>query len=82
MNTDRIHSCEWLASISKHQLSFVSVVRQEGEWVLCYRTFASSQDVLAGEADSLNEVIGAFSLAIRFCPFCGKELSCKKKSNS
>jgi hypothetical protein len=50
-------------------------VRREGDgWVLSYRAYATGDDVRAGEADAVGEVLTEVTIAIRYCPFCGRVL--------
>ena len=42
--------------------------------MLYQASFATDQDVRAGEADERGELVYSTSLCINFCPYCGERL--------
>lgn len=82
MNDEISHVCEWLTSMSQYPFARIEVLRQHTNWSIAYESFASDQDVASGEADSIGELMGSFSISIRFCPFCGMQLELPVESQS
>jgi hypothetical protein len=68
------HLCPTLERRTHYPFYRVRCLRQQGAWYLCHESFAGEQDVIAGEADHVGEVISSLQLLIQFCPFCGIRL--------
>lgn len=69
-----VHSCEYLSHMSGSEAMRIVVERKDGIWSLFYRASATEDDVRAGEADSVGEVLTEVTITIRYCPFCGRDL--------
>lgn len=67
----QVHSCAPLSQLSGSQAFTLSIEREDSQWNLLQKTYATDVDVRAGEAEVAGEVLGEVSIAIRFCPFCG-----------
>ncbi len=72
---NRQHLCGWLEQLSRHPFLEIDVIEKSGIWSISYKSFASKEDVMSGEANNVGELLGGFSLAIQFCPFCGLQLT-------
>lgn len=44
-------------------------------WELFTLWLANGDDVMAGEAEEEGELLNLSSIKVRYCPFCGEELS-------
>ena len=68
------HHCTSLVAVHHYEPFQVRVQFDEHGWVLYQGSFATDQDVRAGEADEVGELICSSSLNIKFCPYCGIKL--------
>ncbi len=68
------HICRFIQDFRDNAAFMVEVVFDEDIWMLRQSSFAIDQDVRAGEAESVGELISSSALKISFCPFCGKRL--------
>lgn len=68
------HKCDAMHIFTGANCINLSIGEIDQRWFLVYESFALEQDVRAGEASSVGDRISSTSIAINFCPFCGKKL--------
>ena len=75
-----VHVCSDINATNRAQGFGISVEKFQPEpdalesWYLCYTSFATDDEVRAGEAAESGEVMAEVSLLINYCPLCGELL--------
>jgi hypothetical protein len=75
------HSCKLLSSSSASTALEITIGQDNFQWLLCYQTYATDDDVKSGEAEFIGEKLGEITIAIQYCPFCGSILKKDRDSN-